>query len=224
MATNYKTRNNKFKTIRLSAILIVVMAILSSACEPEDGPVGPKGDPGDKGAPGEQGPPGIQGPQGEQGPPGEQGPQGVSGNGNVVLYEYGSQTFSCTFNYLLTGITKSTVDDSFFACYYNPKDEPPTAWYPVPGIGPSGCTYSTQNVLYQKSTDPSTYVMEVNMMKSDGTGQYTPKVTFTKFRIFMVKAFNVAEGGRAKIIDPSSGEIDWNDYNAVCEYLGFPKE
>jgi hypothetical protein len=65
--------------------------------------------------------------------------------------------------------------------------------------------------------------MEVTLMKSDGSGRYTPKVTFTKFRIVMGKAFRVMDGGRTKIVDPLSGEIDWNDYNAVCDYFGVPR-
>jgi hypothetical protein len=32
------------------------------------------------------------------------------------------------------------------------------------------------------------------------------------------------DGGRTKNNKPLSAEIDWNDYHAVCEYLGISSE
>jgi hypothetical protein len=54
----------------------------------------------------------------------------------------------------------------------------------------------------------------ITLMKSDGSGRYTSKV----------KAFSVMDGGRTKNNEPLPAEIDWNDYPAVCEYLGISSE
>lgn len=220
---------------RLTMILIASTMIFCFACEETDGPVGPvgpkgdqgpKGDKGDKGDPGAKGDQGAQGPQGiqgPQGPRGAQGPQGVSGNANVILYEYGSQTFSGSVYYLITDIEQSTVDSSMVLAYYNPEGEPTTAWYVVPGFGPFNCTYMTRNALYKTDTVQSAYTMAVKLVKTNATPYLTTE-TFTKFRIFVTKASSVVQGGRVKKINLADAGVDLNDYNAVCDYLGIPRD
>jgi len=190
----------KTKVFYSLAILIAVFCI---SCE---GPAGPEGD---------QGPQGAQGEQGAQGVPGPAGPQGVSGNANVVLYEYGSQTFTSSVSYMMTDISKDRVDASIILCYYNPSNEAPSAWYAVPGAG-SVAAYVTRNFWYQFTTIPSDYYMGVRTLNWDGTSNTTSK-TFTKFRIFVVDASEILPGGAKKVT------FDLDDHDALCDYLGFSK-
>lgn len=183
------------------AILLTLIGLIS--CEPEPGPQGPAG------------PTGATGPAGEAGPTGPAGPQGIMGNANAVLYEYGSMTFTSSVNYLMTDISKSRIDSSMVLAYYNPSTENPSAWYIVPGVSASG-TYITRNFWWQTNTDPSTYMMSVRTHNWDGTLNPTSK-TFTKFRIFVVKASVILPGGK------KSG-VDLNNQDTVYEQLGFKKE
>jgi hypothetical protein len=190
------------KTIKLFLLTIMATAFLTS-CEGPEGPEGPqglKGDKGDTGATGQQGP---------------AGPQGVSGNANVVLYEYGSMTFSSSVEYLLTEITQGRVDSSIMLSFYNPDTEDPTAWYAVPGASSSG-EYITRNFWFQSGLDPSTYTMGVRTHNWDGSAN-TDSKTWTKFRIFVVLA--------SAIVTPEvKSELDLNDYHAVCKFLGIKEE
>lgn len=188
------------KTLKLFFLAILATAFVTS-CEGPDGPEGPqglKGDKGDTGATGQQGP---------------AGPQGVTGNANVVLYEYGSITFTSSVDYLMTDITQGRVDSSIILSYYNPSTEDATAWYPVPG---STTTLVIRNFWWQTALDPSTYTMTVRTHNWNGTLNTTSK-TWTKFRIFVVLASAIEVGGK-------KSEVDLNDYYAVCEFLGIKNE
>jgi hypothetical protein len=188
------------KTLKL-LLLIALTAAFVTSCEGPDGPEGPQGPKGDTGATGATG---LQGPA---------GPQGVSGNANVVLYTYGSQTFTSSINYLLTNITQGRVDSSIILAYYNPSTEETTSWFAVPG---PYSTYVTRNYWWQSATDPSTYTMAVRTHNWAGSLNTTSK-TWTKFRIFVVLASAIETGGKGS-------EIDLNDYYSVCEFLGIKSE
>jgi len=175
--------------------MAMLIAVFFISCEGPEGPAGPQG---------EQGEQGIQGPI---------GPQGVSGNANVVLYEYGTQTFTSSVSYLLTDMSQERIDESIVLAYYNPSNEAATAWYPVPGAG-SGASYLTRNFWYQTSTDPSEYTMGVRCFNHDGTS-HTVSKTWTKFRIFVVAASEVLPGGTKSTV------VDLEDHAAVCDYFGF---
>lgn len=193
------------KTIKFLLFAVLTTALITS-CEGPEGPEGPQGPKGDTGTPGT---PGATGPQGPA------GPQGVMGNANVVLYEYGSMTFTSSVSYLLTNITQGRMDSSILLCYYNPSTEAPSAWFSVPGPGSSG-TYITRNFWWQSSTDPSTYTMTVRTHTWTGTLNTASK-TFTKFRIFVVLA--------SAIVSPEvKSEVDLNDYHSVCKFLGIKEE
>jgi hypothetical protein len=148
--------------------------------------------------------------EGPAGPAGPIGPKGVSGNANVVLYEYGSVTFTSSTDYLLTNIARTRIDSSFILTYYNPSTEAATEWYAVPGTGSIG-SYVTRNLWYQTSTTPSTYTMRVYTHNSDGSVNATSK-TFTKLRIFFVKASAILPGGKG-------AAVDLNDQDALYKYL-----
>lgn len=190
------------KTLKLLLIAALSTAFIYS-CEGPEGPEGPQGQKGDTGATGATG---LQGPA---------GPQGVSGNANVVLYEYGSQTFTSSVSYLLTDISQGRIDSSIVLSYYNPSTEAATMWIAVPGASSTG-TYVTRNYWWQSSTDPSTYTMTVRTHTWTGTLNTTSK-TWTKFRIFVILASAIETGDK-------KSEVDLTDYNAVCEFLGIKKE
>jgi hypothetical protein len=193
-----KTTNAKLRDL---FFLLTLVGLIS--CEPDPGPAGPAGATG------------PAGPTGATGPAGPVGPKGVSGNANVVLYEYGSVTFTSSTDYLMTNISRSRIDSSILLTYYNPSTEAATAWYTVPGTG-SAATYITRNIWYQTSVTPSKYTMRVYTHNFDGTSNTVSK-TFTKLRIFVVKSSAILPGGK-------SVELDLSDQDALCEYLGIKKE
>lgn len=198
---------------KLIPVLFVVL--LASACSKE-GPAGPAGPQGDPGIAGPQGPGGANGAPGPQGPQGLQGPEGVQGapgNANVVLYTFGSQTFTSGADYHLVDIPRARMDSSIILAYYNPAGEPSSAWYPVPGGGPDG-SYHARYSIYQ--INPFLYAFQLRLTKPDGSGPYQTKVTFTKLRIFIVPASSILAGGFRQAQGP-----DLNDYEAVRDYYGF---
>ena len=162
-----------------------------------------------------KGPAGPTGATGATGTTGATGPQGVSGNANVILYEYGSVTFTSTVNYLMTNISQGRIDSSILLTYYNPSTEAATAWYVVPGAG-SMAAYVTRNLWWQSSTNPSVYTMSVRTQNWDGTANTTSK-TFTKLRIFVVNSSAILTGGKG-------AAVDLNDQDAVYKYLFGGKE
>jgi hypothetical protein len=190
------------KTLKFLFFLTLTSAFLSS-CEGPDGPIGPAGPKGDTGA------------TGATGATGPAGPRGVTGNANVVLYEYGSMTFTSSVSYLMTNLSKGRIDSSMVLAYYNPDTEDPSAWFAVPGADATG-NYVTRNFWWQSNPTPSTYTMTVKTQNWDGTINTASK-TYTKFRIFVVKSSVILPGGK-------KSEVDLNDQDAVYEFLNFQKE
>ena len=189
------------KTLRLLFLATLTTMYLSSCTK--EGPAG------------RTGPTGPAGPTGATGATGAVGPQGVSGNANVVLYEYGSKTFTSSVSYLLTNMSKGRIDSSIVLVYTNPSLGSATSWYPVPGGGVNGA-YETRDYWYQSTVSPSAYTVAVRTLNFDGTLETTSK-TFTKCRIYVVKASTLLPGTK-------KGEIDLNDQDAVYEYLIAQKE
>jgi hypothetical protein len=129
--------------------VIFVAFITITSCEGPEGPQGPAG------------PAGSAGPQGEQGSPGEQGPigpQGVAGNANVVLYEYGSTTFTSLVSYLIPDMTVEKMDTTLVVGYFNPSEYDEDVWISLPGIvAINGNNYIIVN--YLASYDADNYSM-----------------------------------------------------------------
>lgn len=165
-----------------------------------------------------EGPQGATGPQGTQGPKGDKGdagPLGVPGNANVLLFNFGSRTFTSSTDYSLK-ISAGMVDSSIVVAYYNPSTEVATAWYPIPGLGNSGL-FESRSFIYQTSTSPSTYSFSVRLLNPNGTGTYGSSVTWTKTRIFFIKASEIMTGRKTPL-------PDFTDYYAVCRYFEIPSE
>jgi hypothetical protein len=188
------------KKIKNATCLFFICAVLFAACS-KTGPQGPAGAQGEQGV------------KGDKGDKGDQGPQGVQGNANVILYDYGSRTFAGLTTYTLSNISSGRIDSSFTVAYYNPSLEVATAWYPIPGLGNSGF-FETRCFLYQTRTSPSTYSFEVRLTLPGGSGSYSTSVTWTKTRIFLIKASQELPGGRRKPLP------DYNNYHQVCRYYG----
>ncbi len=93
------------------SMAVMVLAILMTACSPEDG---------------EDGAVGPAGPQGEQGPPGPEGPQGETGddgNANVIASDWIPEEFSdvatsvTSFDVMDTTIDQSILDSGVVLSY-----------------------------------------------------------------------------------------------------------
>lgn len=188
----------------LIIFLIAALIPFGFACDGDEGAVGPAG------------------PKGDKGDTGAQGPQGVSGNANVIMYEYGAKTFTGSVEYLMTDLSKNRADSSMIIAFYNPEGGNATAWYGIPSLGPENAYITTHN-WYQSSTNPSTYTMNVTLFTPGGV-EYSSNVTFTKFRIFVTKASAILPGGRVKNLNPQEAGIDLTDHDVLCEYLGMSKE
>jgi hypothetical protein len=158
---------------------------------------------------GNQGPAGPTGPEGPAGAGGPVGPAGKDGNANVVLYEYGSRKFIGAVDYRIPNISPSVMDSSMVLAYYNPSYAVPTMWYPVPGFSDAGM-YDVRSYL---NWTPPDYTLSVRLQSPSG-GAYTSEVTFTKFRIFVVRASSVVSMSKAR---PG---IELTDYHAVSRYFG----
>ena len=140
------------------------------------------------------------------GPAGTPRAKGEPGNANVVMYTYGSRTFSSGSQiYLIPNMTVDRMDSSIVLAYYNPSTESSTAWYAVPGIGPSG-HYEARSLVYQGSANE--YIYSLRLLNVGTNTNYSNSVTFTKFRIIIAKASSI-------IPDARTQAIDFNDYNAV---------
>jgi len=215
---------------------ITAALFFMSRCEGPEGPPGPQGLPGTQGQQGpqgvqglqgEQGPMGEQGPQGEPGPQGEQGPigpQGISGNANVILYTYGSVTFTSSVSYLIPDMPVEKMDSTLILGYFNPSEYAEDVWISLPGIvAIAGSNYIVTN--YLSSYDADSYNMLLTTFNIDGTLNSDSK-TWRKFRIFAIPASTVIPGGRKA--DPDSDfknrGIDLKDHDAVCDFYGFFKD
>ena len=145
---------------------------------------------------------------------GEDGAQGPTGNANVTVYNYPTQTTaSGSLNYTLT-ISKEKLDSSLLLVYYNPSTEAASAWYPVPGLGASA-TYQTRYFIYQTATTPnSEYTLSVRLTQPASGSPYAGPVTFTKLKVVIAPASQVLTGGRM------AAPYDVNDYYSVKNYFG----
>jgi len=181
--------------------LVFLLAIAGLVtCKPDPGPVGPVGPPG---------PTGDTGPVGPAGADGAIGPQGVAGNANVVLYTYGTNTFTSHTTYTLTDISQARMDSCLVLAYNNTSS---TLWYPVPGINANG-TYQARNYVYQVG---SGYSMPITLYTLAGV-LYTTEVTWAKFKIYVVSPSVIyASKGNSK--------IDLSTPDALDEYLKNYKE
>jgi hypothetical protein len=194
--------------------VIFVAFITITSCEGPEGPQGPAG------------PAGSAGPQGEQGSPGEQGPigpQGVAGNANVVLYEYGSTTFTSLVSYLIPDMTVEKMDTTLVVGYFNPSEYDEDVWISLPGIvAINGNNYIIVN--YLASYDADNYSMILTTLNVDGSLNSVSK-TWRKFRIFVIPASTVIPAARIADLqsDLSNADIDFTDCAAVCDYFGFSK-
>lgn len=185
------------KKIKKATYLLFTCAVLFAGCS-KTGP---------------QGPAGAQGEQGTKGDKGDKGPQGIPGNANVTLYQYGTRTFTGLTSYDLSNISSGMIDSSLILAYYNPSSEVATAWYPIPGLGNSGL-FEARCFLYQTGTAPSTYSFQVRLSLPGGSAAYGTAVTWTKTRLFLIKASEELAGGRTKPLP------DYNNYHQVCRYYG----
>ena len=158
---------------------------------------------------------GDQGPAGAEGPAGPAGPQGVPGNANVILYTFGTQTFTGATSYILSNLSRGRVDSSMVLVYYNPSTETETAWYPCPGGG-SGGVYETRYFIFQSSISPSKYTLGLRAITPSGTA-YSNPLTFTKLRVIITLTSSIIPGGRS-----SQPVVDYNDYYAVKKYFNLP--
>lgn len=152
----------------------------------------------------------------KEGPQGEPGP---SGNANVTVYTYGTQTFTGSINYTLKNMSQARIDSSLVLAYYNPSTEVSTSWYPVPGLG-SGGAYDARYFIYPAGNNVD-FNYAVRLMNPNGTGGYNTQVTFTKFRIFIVPANNILAGGR--MANQPAAPVDYSDYHKVCAYYNIPE-
>ncbi|RYF91319.1 MAG: hypothetical protein EOO03_01640 [Chitinophagaceae bacterium] len=145
---------------------------------------------------------------------GGDGAQGPMGNADVTVYNYPTQTTSSgSLNYTLT-ISKEKLDSSLVLVYYNPSTETSSAWYPVPGIGPTA-NYETRYFIYQTATTPnSQYTLAVRLTQPANALVYTGTTTFTKLKIVIAPASQVLAGGRM------AAPYDVNDYYSVKNYFG----
>jgi len=193
----------------LFSIILGLSTILS--CEGPEGPQGPQGT---------QGPAGLQGDQGPQGEQGPIGPQGVTGNANVVLYEYGSVNFTSVVSYLIPDMTVEKMDTTLVIGYFNPSEYDEDVWISLPGIvAINGNNYIIVN--YMASFDADSYSMILTTLNVDGSLNASSK-TWRKFRIFVIPASTVIPAGRIADVqtDLSNAGIDFTDYAAVCDYFG----
>ncbi len=191
----------------LFAILVALFTI--TGCEGPEGPQGPAG------------PQGNQGPQGLEGEQGPIGPQGITGNANVVLYEYGPATFSSVVSYLIPDMTVEKMDTTLVVGYFNPNEYDEDVWISLPGVvAINGTNYIIVN--YLASYDADTYSMILTTLNVDGSLNATSK-TWRKFRIFVIPASSVIPEGRMadSSADLSHAGIDISDYQAFCDYFGF---
>ena len=154
---------------------------------------------------------GIDGVDGEQGPQGPQGPAGEAGNANVILYEFGSQTFTNLLE-LHLNISRETVDNSMILVYYNPGTESQTAWFPSPGLGSSG-DYMTRTFIYQSNSVAEVYTLGIRALTPDGTAAFGSPLTFRKVKVIFAEASTIVT---AQMED----ELELGDYQQVKAFYG----
>lgn len=174
-------------------LLSVSLMILSNACTPKSGELGPKGDKGDPGAQG------VAGPAGPQGAAGPQGPAGQNGNANVIQVTYGSRTHTgsqMAFR-LPSSITSAMLNSSVFFTYVKQID-----WYALPGE----TQFGTRGYrVYASST-----TADILINRTTGAGNDV----FDSIRFLIIPATNLINGRKAA--------IDYNNYEEVKAYYNLP--
>jgi len=175
--------------IRWTLLLLTLVFISCQKEESEPGPQGPAG------------PIGPQGLQGLQGATGPQGPIGMSGNANVMQYNYGSQNFALGYKILQVVTTLDTMERCawFVYLYYQPL----ARWYQIPGFAYNAATN------YRLSMGHVSGKVHIYIDR-EGPGE-----TYTKAKVIRVYANNIITGGRVSNQLP---DIDFSDYEAVKKY------
>lgn len=207
------------------AVAFAVVAFIS--CEKgEDGPIGPQGErgaQGERGVTGATGANGATGPRGATGATGSNGPTGATGargatgakgdagNANVLLYEFGVQTFTYELE-LNISVSREIVDKSMVLVYYNPGNEAQTAWFQSPGLGSSG-DYQTRYFIYQLSSSSNIYRLGLRALQPDGTAPYGTPLTFRKIKVIFAEASQIFSA-------QASGQLDLSNYESVKQTLG----
>lgn len=174
-------------------LLSLSLMLLSNACTPTSGEVGPKGDKGDPGAQG------VAGPAGPQGAAGPQGPAGQNGNANVIQVTYGSRTHTgsqMTFR-LPSSITSAMLNSSVFFTYVKQVD-----WYALPGETQFG---ARSYRVYASNTTADIFIN-----RTAGAGNDV----FDSIRFLIIPATNLINGRKAA--------IDYSNYEEVKKYYNLP--
>ncbi|WP_199417121.1 hypothetical protein [Chitinophaga silvatica] len=192
------------KTKRIINCLLVLLFVVFG-CSKKEGPQGPAGPAGPNGA------------TGATGATGPTGPQGATGNANVVMYTFGSKTFTGLYNYALGNLRTSFVDSCLILAYYVPSTEGQTTWYQIGGLA-SGALYDTRGFIYQTSTSPSQYAYSARLVTVGSSASYPNSVTFTKFKVILAPASTIIAGARG------ANHPDFNDYKATLEFFGLKDE
>ena len=182
---------------------ILLSAALMCACSKE----GEKGDKGDKGE---------TGAAGAKGDKGDQGIQGIAGNAGVMMYTFGSQTFTAVANYIFP-VAIEDVGKNLIYAYYGSSIA--NRWNPVPGM--DGMSFLL-NYFLERETATST-AMRIERYRYPAGGFATTSITWPEFRIIVVPipAGNIISAGTAAAAKGAAP--DYSNYAEVAEYYGLPQ-
>lgn len=176
-----------------TVFLLLFTVTLLAACSKKEGPIGPAGT---------QGVPGPQGPAGSQ---------GQTGTANVIVYTFGSKTFTGNYGFLLNNLSKGKMDSSMVLGYYNGGSDAAPNWYPMPGLGPIGSFESRCSTLF---SGVNQFTFSVRLQKPDGLNEMYPSaVTFRQTKIFIIPAATIIPEGKRS-------QPDLNNYYEVTKYYG----
>jgi len=181
------------KIIQLSTMALICAAILFSCTKPKDG---------------------IDGKNGTDGAPGAQGPQGTPGNAGVMMYTYGTKTFTSAAYYYYP----ATLDiDKYLIYAYYQTSASTTGWFFAQGLN--------INPLYEIVSYIYNYSFAVSLRNVPENGSYYPNaVTWLGFRIVVVPIpdANITTLATAPA-SASKGALDYSNYAAVAKYYGLPQ-
>jgi hypothetical protein len=214
-------RRNFFRTAAM--VLLCIATVCSCGKDGADGKdgkdgaqgaQGPAGPAGQNGADGQDGTDGQDGATGPQGPAGPQGPQGIAGNAGVMMYQWGSRTFTTFTSYHSIPLTREAARKSLIYAYYANWSSL-SAWYPVPGVS----TPSTYQVInYLEEDDYENWVCGIMLHNYPAGGNYVTPVTWYGFRVIIVP---IPNGNITQMsVKPS---IDYGNYAEVAAYYGLPE-
>ncbi len=146
---------------------------------------------------------------------GPQGPKGDTGNANVMVFNYGTRTFSSGFvSYTIPNISQEVMDKSLVLVYYNPSVESASSWYAIPGLA-SGGFYDTRYLVYKDEASSPDYKCDIRLINPATNGTYTGEVTFTKLKIVIAPA-----SSSTNVLTPLRNEPDYTSYSAVKAHYG----